>query len=532
VEADLLISGVRVIDGTGAPSHVADVAVTAERISLIGTAGDQVTAARRIDGAGKVLTPGFIDVHSHSGLQLLANPRHEAKIEQGVTTEVFGIDGISYAPFERSEDVAGLARMYSGLDGRPEIQMDWDSVASYLSRFDRAVAVNVAMLVGNSALRMGALGWNGVEADTRALSSMRSMLREAMEEGAVGLSTGLDYAPGAYASTGELATLAHAASQAGGFYHTHVRYQLGDRYLDPFREALTIGRDGSSAVHITHFYRRSTYPPGAEPLLALVDDAVETGMDVTFDAYPYPWSSTTLLILVPQWIQEGGPDAALERLSNPHQRPAIREALEARAREYGGIEVWDRIRVGGFRRPENRSFEARTLGELTRELGVHAADVVCDLLVSEDLGVNQVAASQDPQTLGAFASHPRGMVGTDSVFVGSKPSPRTFGSFPHILGRFVRGEGLMPLEEAVRKMTSLAAERLRLVDRGLVREGYIADLVLLDPATVSSPSTYDEPAQRPVGIDVVLVGGVVAVDEGRSTGRLNGRALRPSRPDR
>lgn len=532
MEFDLLISGASVIDGTGSPGFRASVGVLDGRIAMIGDVGDDVRAARVIDGTDRAIAPGFIDVHSHSGLQLLANPRHEAKIEQGVTTEVFGVDGNSYAPFQDSHDLRQFARMYAGLDGHPALGYDWDTVQSYLARFDRASAVNVAMLVGNSALRINALGWNKAEAGPRDISTMRAMLREAMQEGAVGISTGLDYAPGAYASTSELSSLADEAARGGGFYHTHVRYQLGDGYLDPFREALTIGRDGACGVHITHLYRRATYPPGAEPLLALVDDAAASGMDITFDAYPYPWSSTTLLILVPQWVQEGGPDAAIQRLSDPELRPMLREALDARASAYGGEGIWDRVRVGGFTRPENLAYEAQTLASIMRDQGRHPADVVCDLLVSEDLEVNQVASTQDPSTLEAFAAHPRGMVGTDSVFLGAKPSPRTFGSFPHILGQFVREGAAMSLEEGVRKMTSLAADRLGLVGRGRVRTGDVADLVVFDPMTIGSSATYDEPRQRPDGIDYVLVGGEIAVEHGRSTGRLNGRALRPGQGDR
>lgn len=531
MDFDLAITGGILIDGTGAPGVSATIGVSEGRLAVLDS-GAEVAAKRVINVEGRAVAPGFIDLHSHSGLQLLAEPEHRPKLEQGVTTEVIGVDGNSYAPFTNHGDLRQFARMYAGLDGHPDVGYDWDTVASYLSRFDRRAGVNVAMLVGNSALRIAALGWNRVEATKRAIKTMRSMLREAMEEGAFGLSTGLDYAPGSYASTGELGELAAEASARGGIYHTHVRYQLGDRYLDPFREAIAIGRAGDCPVHVTHFYRRTTFPGGAEPMIALIDDAVDEGLDVTFDAYPYPWSSTTLLILIPQWMQEGGPDSVLERLTNPATRELIRADVSARAAAYGGDHIWESVRVGGFRHRDNLPFEAWTIAEIAHERGEHAADVICDLLITEDLHVNEVAATQDATAIPQFISHPRAMVGTDSIFVGAKPSPRTFGSFPKVLGDYVRVNRRLTIEEAVRKMTSLAAQRLGLIDRGVIRDGAIADVVVFDPATVSSPSTYDAPRRSPIGIDFVLVGGQVAIDAGRATGVLAGRALRRGRADR
>ena len=207
-------------------------------------------------------------------------------------------------------DLASFVDLNAGLDGRPEVDYDWDTVASYIGRYDRGQAVNVAVVIGNSALRIGAIGWEDTPADDRSLANMRAMLREALAEGAFGVSSGLDYPPGSYASTDELAALTAEAATAGGFYHTHVRYALGDQFLDPFREAIEIGRRGEGPVHLTHFYHRQTHPGGPEQLLALVDDARVAGMDVTFDTYPYEWASTRLLIQLPQWVQAGGPDGA------------------------------------------------------------------------------------------------------------------------------------------------------------------------------------------------------------------------------
>ena len=305
--ADLLIVGGRLVDGTGGPARPGSVAIADGAIRLIGPGAELPSAARTIDADGLVVAPGFIDLHSHGGLAILADPRHEPKVHQGVTSEIIGVDGNGYAPFARHEDLLAFVELNAGLDGRPEIAYDWDTVGSYLDRYDRGQAVNVGVLVGNSALRIGSVGWADRAATTGELAAMRAMLRDAMSAGAFGISSGLDYPPGSFASTDELAALTNEAARAGGIYHTHVRYPLGDRFLDPFREAIEIGRRGEGPSHITHFYHRVTHPGPPERLLALVDDARAEGMDVTFDMYPSEWASTRLLIQLPGWVQADGP---------------------------------------------------------------------------------------------------------------------------------------------------------------------------------------------------------------------------------
>jgi N-acyl-D-amino-acid deacylase len=537
---EILITGGTVVDGTGAPPFPAAVAVTrgapgeTARIAVLRDADaieDAVgRAGRLIHADGKVVAPGFIDLHSHSGLVLLAERRHEPKVRQGVTTEVIGVDGLSYAPIDEPARLAELVEMNAGLDGRPKgLEYDWGSVASYLDRFDEGTGVNVALLVGNSALRLNTTGWDEREPTGAELASMRSQLREAMEAGAYGLSSGLDYPPGAYASTGELADLASVAAKLGGFYHSHVRYTLGDRFLDPFREAIEIGRRGDSPSHITHFYHRATFPGPPEQMLQLVDDARAEGLDVTFDAYPYEWASTRLLITIPPWVQAGGPAATRERLADPAVRARIRDDLQARGVLYAGAGGIADIRLGAFRRPENLHCEGRTLGQVCADAGSDMVDTMCDLLLSEGLGVNQVTPGPNLAGIRRFYQHPVAMVGTDSTFVGAKPSPRSYGSYPRILGQFVRDEALLSLEEAVAKMTSMPAARLGLKDRGRIADGLVADLVIFDPATIRSNATYDEPRRYPDGIETVIVDGVPVVDGGEPTGALPGRALRRGR---
>lgn len=519
---DLLITGGTVVDGSGAPGRPGTVAIDGDRLRLD---AESATGTTTIDATGLVVAPGFIDLHSHAGLMILADRRHEPKVRQGVTTELVGVDGLGYAPLP-GDDLAALVRMNAGLDGRPPIAYDWDTTTQYLDRLD-GCAVNVAAMVGNSALRIGAIGWDQTPATGAAVADMRAMLREAMEAGAFGVSSGLDYPPGAFADTDELAALSAEAAAHGGFYHTHVRYPLGDRYLDPFREAIEIGRRADHApVHITHFYHRETHRGGPEPLLQLVDDARAANHDVTFDTYPSEWASTRLLIQLPLWIQEGGPMRTLERLADPGARDRVRAELSQRGAAYTSPAGWADVRLGALTADANAAYEGRPLADLMTDRGIDAVDAICDLLLDEDLGVNQVTSGPWAETLHHFVAHPAGMVGTDSTFIGAKPSPRTYGSFPRILGEFVRERRVLGLEEAVRKMTGAAAARLGLSDRGLLRDGYAADVVVFDPRRVRSNATYEEPRRFPDGIAHVIVNGTPVVSHGEHTGALPGRTLR------
>jgi N-acyl-D-amino-acid deacylase len=536
---ELLLTGGTVVDGTGAPGYPAAIGVSRRWSGASATVAilrddaaihDAIgRTGRRIDVRGKVVAPGFIDLHSHSGLMILADPRHEPKIRQGVTTEVIGVDGLSYAPIRLAGQMRELVEMNAGLDGSPDIELDWASVAGYLDRFDAGVAVNIAFLVGNSALRLATTGWDDRQPSAADLAEMRAMLREAMEEGAFGLSSGLDYPPGSYAGTGELADLASVSAKLGGMYHSHVRYNLGDQFLDPFREAIDIGRRGSSPSHLTHFYHRATFPGPPEQMLQLVDDARAEGIDVTFDAYPYEWASTRLLITIPTWVQEGGPAKTRERLADRGVRAQIRGELEARGVLYAGAGGIADIRLGAFRNKANLHCEGRTLGNICAEEGRDLVDTLCDLLLDEDLRLNQVTPGPHTDGIRRFYQHPLAMVGTDSTFVGWKPSPRSYGSYPRILGQFVRDEQLLSLEGAVAKMTSMPADRLGLRGRGRVVDGAVADLVVFDPATVRSNATYDDPRRFPDGISEVIVDGTLVIDAGEHTGALPGRALRRGR---
>ena len=367
------------------------------------------------------------------------------------------------------------------------------------------------------------MGWEARPATAAQLANMKALLREGMEEGAFGFSTGLDYPPGSYADTAELTELSREALRLGGIYHTHVRYSLGDRFLDPFKEAIEIGRQSGISTHITHFYQRTTSPGGAERMLGLVEDARDEGLDVTFDSYPYLFSSTRLLILIPQWAHDGGPERLKDVLRSPEGRERLRKEIQPRAAS------WQEMWLTHFKHHHHHRYEGRSIAEVAEMMGVEVVDALCDLLLAEDLQVSYVSASVNGATLPKFVSHPLSMVGSDALLIGDYPSPRTYGTFPLILAEFVREERFLALPDAIRKMTSFPAQRLGIPDRGLLRDGFKADIVVFDAQRVKAPATRVQPKQFPIGIEYVIVNGKVVVDKGQHTGTLAGRALRRGR---
>ncbi len=520
-----LFENARIYDGTGSPWLRGSVGVDGDRIILL--RGDTSTAnvRHRIDATHLAVAPGFIDMHSHSTMAILTRPQHDAKVRQGVTTELIGVDGNSYAPFHTKRDLDLWSLLNAGLDGEKPDQ-SWNSVADYLSIYDSKVAVNIAYVIGNSALRIGAVGWKNRPATITELANMRSMLREGMEEGAFGLSTGLTYPPGSYASADEIAELCDEVARLGGVYVTHIRYGSGDAFLDPNCEALDVAMRTGVGLHISHAasgYKRSS---DFKTVLRLLDEAVNVGVQLSFDAYPYTHTGSRALVLLPAWVCEGGPEEALDRIQSSAIRNEIRNERNPRESRWRNGAT---TALTGFQAESNRRYEGLTLERIATERGDDPLDALCDLLVEEELRISQVSIGRnDPINVRQFLAHPRCMVGSDGILVGEHPSPRTYGTFPTFLGDLVRDEGLIPLAEAVRKLTSFPAQLLGLRNRGLIRDGYYADIVAFNPATIRSDATVKEPMQYPHGIDYVLVNGEMVIAGGDHTGALPGRALRRS----
>jgi N-acyl-D-amino-acid deacylase len=522
---DIVFRGARVVDGTGAPEYVADVGVLDGRVEAI---GQGLTGGRVVDADGLVLAPGFIDMHSHSDLQILANPDHTAKVSQGVTCEVLGQDGLSYAPVD-DRVLQTLRGQLAGWNDDPAgFEWDWRSVGEYLDRLDRGVAVNAAYLVPQGTLRMLCVGWEDRPATPSEVDRMREVLAESLRQGAVGLSSGLTYTPGMYADTGELVELCRVTGELGGFYSPHHR-SYGAGALEAYAEMVEVSQRSGCPLHLAHATMNFPVNEGrAGELLSLLDKAIGEGADITLDTYPYLPGATYLSALLPSWATEGGPEATLARLSDVDTRERIRVEIELTGSDgCHGVPVdWRAIEINGVRRPENAHLVGHSVAESASRAGRAPAELYFDVLVAERLGTSCLMHVGHEANVQAIMRHPAHTGGSDGLLVGDRPHPRAWGTFPRYLARYVRELGVLGLEECVSHLTGRTARRLRLTDRGLVREGFAADLVLFDPDTVADTATFDEPRQRATGIPFVLVNGVPVIDDGNHTGALAGHSIR------
>ncbi|ABS02520.1 N-acyl-D-amino-acid deacylase family protein [Kineococcus radiotolerans] len=527
---DLLIRGARIVDGTGAAGYRGDALVVDGRIAELGEVAG-AAGARVLDAAGLVLAPGFVDMHAHSDLAVLTDPEHLAKTTQGVTTEVVGQDGLSYAPVDDAAlDV--LREQLAGWNGVPDLDWDWRGVGEYLDRVDRGAAVNVAYLVPQGTVRMVVVGTEDRAATPEELRRMRSLVATGMAEGAFGMSSGLTYVPGMYAGTDELVALCEVVAAHGGFYAPHQR-SYGRGALEAYAEVVEVARRSGVALHLTHATMNFAVNAGrAGEFLGLVDAALADGVDVTLDTYPYLPGSTTLAAVLPSWASAGGPAETLRRLGDPAARERVRHALEVEGSDgcHGVVADWATLQVSGVRHGELSGLVGSTVAELAAASGRDPFDVFVDVLVRDRLGTTVLQHVGHEENVRAIMTHPRHTGGSDGLLVGGRPHPRAWGTFPYYLGHYVREEGVLGLEECVAHLTSRPARRLGLGDRGVLRPGAVADLVLFDPGTVAAGATFEEPRRPAVGIPHVLVGGVPVVADGVRTGAVPGRALRHRHP--
>lgn len=521
----LVFRGASVVDGTGAPAYRADVLVRDGRIASIGAGlgGDRV-----VDADGLVLAPGFVDMHTHSDLRLLAEPDHLAKVSQGVTLEVLGQDGLSYAPVDDST-LDTLRTQLAGWNGDPPgFDWNWRSVGEYLDRLDRGVACNAAYLVPQGTVRMLVVGWDARPASPSEVDRMRELVATGLAEGAVGMSSGLTYPPGMYADTDELVALCEVVAGGGGYHSPHHR-SYGAGALDAYAEMVEVSRRSGCPLHLAHATMNYSVNAGrAGELLALLDDALAAGVDLTLDTYPYLAGATYLSALLPSWAAEGGPDATLARLSSSDLRERIRAELEETGTDGNhGVPVdWSVIEINGVRSADHAHLVGRSVAESARAAGKPPAELYFDVLVADRLGTSCLLHAGDEDNVRAIMRHPAHTGGSDGLLIGDRPHPRAWGTFPRYLGHYVRELGVLGLEECVAHLTGRPARRLRLTDRGLVREGNAADLVLFDPETVADTATFADPRRRPDGIPYVLVNGVAVIDDGRPTGALPGHSIR------
>jgi N-acyl-D-amino-acid deacylase len=516
---DIVMRGARVVDGSGRDAYVADVGVVGGRIAGIRRSGRRLRGRRNVDADGLVLAPGFIDMHAHSDLALLTDPSHEAKAAQGVTLEVLGQDGLSYAP---SDDAVlkELRTQLAGWNGDgADVDFDWRGVGEYLDRLDRGIAVNAAYLVPQGTVRAMAVGWDDRRATPAELERMKELVARGLAEGAVGMSSGLTYTPGMYASDSELTELCRVVASYGGYYCPHHR-SYGAGALEAYADMLTLAENAGCALHLAHATMNFGLNAGRAPdLLALLDRAIAAGADVSLDTYPYTPGCTTLVALLPSWAAAGGPEATLARLRDDEAAERIRYALEVEGSDgsHGVPMDWRTIEISGVADPANTGL----IG--TRLDGWPAAR---RLLLGDRLGSTILQHVGDEPNVRTIMRHPAHTGGSDGILHGAKPHPRAYGTFPHYLGHYVRELGVLTLEECVAHLTGRPAARLRLPDRGLVRVGHRADLVLFDPATVAAGATFDRPRTLPSGIPHVLIDGRFVIEDGRRTQALAGRSVR------
>ena len=533
---DVVILHGHIIDGTGSPWYAGDIGIRDGRIAAIGELSG-VAANRTIDAQSRVVAPGFIDMLGQSELTMLVDPRVPSKIFQGITTEITG-EGDSAAPMNDAMIAADRAA-YEHYHLTP----DWRTLGQYFARLEKqGMGINLASYVGATSVRRMVLGDADVQPTATQLDQMKSLVAEAMKDGAVGLSTALQYAPAPYARTDELVALAGVAGQYGGIYATHMRSE-GDAVLESIDEAARIGREGHLPVEIWHLKAAGKANWGKMPqVVARIDAARAAGIDITADTYAYTAWFNTFSAFIPPWAHDGGDARLVARLKDPVLRARIRKDMTSAGKDSAG-EDWDNewqeipgpeaILVAVVQNPELVPLQGKRLSEVAALWHEDAIDALCDLLIKDRAFTEVAVFGMDEPDVKLALQQPWVSVDNDSsgtspegVLGGEHPHPRAYGTFPRILRKYVREEHALTLPDAIRKFSALPAQRLRLTDRGVLKQGMAADVVVFDPEKITDKATFENPNQFSVGMDYVLVNGVPVMAEGKMTGALPGKVLR------
>ena len=525
---ETLFRGGTVYDGTGAAPTEADVLVAGDRVRDVGRNLTRA-AAVEVDCRGLAVAPGFIDVHSHTDLDLFVDPRAESKVRQGVTTEVPGQDGDSIGPW-RPERAAAVRERYRTEYG---VDLAFHDLGGFFTQLERhGTAVNLASMVGQGTVREYVIGEDDRPATDEEIARMQQLVADALAQGACGLSSGLEYVPGAFADLTELAAVASPLAGTGLPYATHMRNE-DDQLFGAIEEALGVGRLAGAPVQISHLKaqgERNWWK--AETVLHMLEAARADGIDVAYDRYPYVAYSTGLTALFPVWSRDGGTAGLLQRLDDPAAAPRIEREVRAKIAKLGS---WDAVQVTSTGNPAYAWAEGRRFGTLAAERDVEPYAMLLELIRGDRGRSGMIGFGMSEANTERFLAHPLGMVcsdgsalATDGPLSGGTPHPRNFGTFPRVLGHYCRERRAFPLETAIHKMTGQPAARLRLSGRGRLARGTFADVVVFDPATVADRATFEHPHQYPVGIRDVMVNGRFVQRDGERTGERPGRALRPS----
>ena len=529
---DLIIKNGRIIDGTGNTWFQADIGIMGNEIAAISRTANGMEAKSVLDAAGLVVSPGFIDTHSHDDAYVLIDPQCSQKVLQGVTTDVIGNCGFSLAPLSDAHcnDLRAASALMGG-DSLGDGFWSLRAFAHYLEKLDAApLGINVVPLVGHGTIRIAVIGFDNRVPSESEMAQMKQMTEEAMQAGAFGLSTGLIYVPANYAHTEEVIELARVAAKYNGIYATHMRSE-GDYEMQAIDETLKIAREAGLAAHIAHHKvaGRKNWGNSRLTLKAFADARAE-GLVVTWDQYPYRAGSTFLPAALPPHIQAQGARQFAEKLKDPAIRRQIRQEIES-----GEDQPWENLIGGaGFENivisaaPRHPDFVGKSIAVIAEMTAKDPFDIYFDLVVEEQMEAGIVIFMMDDDDIERILKDPATMIGSDGVpaFGSAKPHPRMTGTFPRILGRYVREKGVITLEEAIRKMTSLPAQTFGLFKKGVLRPGMDADLVVFDPNAVIDNATFEDPSQPPAGIHWVVVNGAVAVEDGKIAGATSGKVLR------
>ena len=528
---DLVLRGGTIVDGSGGAPIEGDVAIARGRIAALGRslAG---RASEEIDARGLVIAPGFIDIHSHADGTLFDDPRAESVIRQGVTTVVVGQDGGSQGPAREHHDDAAERIRHALRTGH-----QFDSIGDFLAGVDTLPpGVNLATMVGLGTVRSAIIGDANRPATRSELMQMHALVGAALSQGACGVSSGLEYVPGAFASRDELATLCQPLAEARLPYATHMRNE-DDQLLESIDESIAVARTAGCPLQISHLKTQGPRNwPKIDAALDRIEKAHAAGLDIAFDRYPYVAYQTGLTNLFPAWSRDGGTERFLARVRDASTAGRIRDEALAKVELIGG---WDNVQITSVRNDGDRAVEGKRLGAWAKASGTDPYEAAVGLLERSSGNVGMVGFAMSEDNIARFLAHPRGMVcsdggafATDGPARRGVPHPRALGSFPRVLSRYVRERHVLSLEDAVRKMSAFPASRVRLTDRGMLREGFAADVVVFDPATVTDRATFEEPYRYADGIRVVIVNGTIALRDGQRSERRGGRALRPGEQGR
>ena len=528
---DIIIRNGFILDGTGSPPIRADVAIRDDRIAAVGDL-QECHAGREINAEGLHVAPGFVDIHTHSDISVTFHPQMESMLAQGVTTQVVGNCSLCIG-LATDAEVFAFEKRWLGVHGK---RIVWDTLAGHLRYVeDHGVGTNYVMLAGQGTLRKRVVGLDRRPPTPDEMDAMKRLLAQAMEDGAWGISTGLEYSPSGYADVDELVELSKVAAAAGGIYATHLRNE-GDRLVEAVQEALTIGERANIPVQLSHHKAEGPKNWGkVRTTLAMVEEARSRGMDVQLDQYPYTAFQTSMAVqFLPSWANVGDNDAILARLEDPEQRERIAGEMLAAHPDWADLgpdTPWERVRVSSCR--IHREYQGRTIAELARERGTSPIQTVIQIILEERNFVSAVNFALCEEDVEFVMKHPLVMIGSDAV--GTSPygrtgedrvHPRCYGTFPRVLGRYVRQRHTLDEAEAIRKMTSLPADRLGIPNRGRLMPGAYADIVVYNPLTVEDRADFEHPHRFARGIELVLVNGRVAWEGGHATPTLAGRVLR------